>query len=204
MTRPATPPTEKQIAILEAAFARFTQYGYRRTSMEDLAEAAGISRPALYTHFRNKEDIFRALARRIQEQTLEAARAAAGAGGTIEDRIRGVLEAKLGSFFDLVQQSAHGRELLDENSRVCGDISAEYQRKYLKLLERLIVEGAASGALAPARVGVRPAAAADLIVASAQGLELAGPAASTPQNYRRRLAQLVRVFVAGLGGTPAV
>ncbi len=201
--RAAVAQTDKQVAILDAAFARFSQYGYRRTSMEDLAQAADISRPALYTHFRNKEDIFRALARRVQEQALHGAAAAAAAEGSVETRMRGVLEAKLGTFFELVQQSAHARELLDENSRVCGDISAEYQRKFLKVLEKLIAEGTARGDLAPDRVGLRPAAAADMIVASAQGLEQAGVHAPTRQNYRRRLGQLVRVLVAGLGGTPA-
>ena len=48
-------------AILDAAFRRFARYGYRRTSLGDIADEAGLSRPALYHYFRNKEDVFGAL-----------------------------------------------------------------------------------------------------------------------------------------------
>lgn len=44
-----------------AAFETFRAYGFRRTSMEDIAKAAGMSRAALYLHFRNKEDIQRSM-----------------------------------------------------------------------------------------------------------------------------------------------
>ena len=53
---------DRQKTVLNAAFQAFATYGYRRTSMEDVARVAGLSRTALYQHFRNKEDIFRSLA----------------------------------------------------------------------------------------------------------------------------------------------
>ena len=51
----------KQQAILEAAWMAFSTYGFRKTSMDDIAKGAGMSRPALYLHFKNKDAIFRAL-----------------------------------------------------------------------------------------------------------------------------------------------
>ena len=50
--------------ILEAAFGVFASYGYRRTRMADIVQAAGLSRSAFYLHFRNKSDIFRLLTKR--------------------------------------------------------------------------------------------------------------------------------------------
>lgn len=44
--------------ILDAALACFLQFGYAKTSLDDIAQRAGISRPLLYRKFRNKEDIF--------------------------------------------------------------------------------------------------------------------------------------------------
>ena len=49
---------DKKTKILTAALSVFLRYGYRRVNMNDIAEAAGISRPALYILFRNKEEIF--------------------------------------------------------------------------------------------------------------------------------------------------
>ena len=50
---------KKKSKILNAGKGLFLRYGYKRVSMNDIAEAAGISRPALYLVFKNKEEIFR-------------------------------------------------------------------------------------------------------------------------------------------------
>ena len=45
--------------IRRAAIPVFASQGFKRTSMADLAEAAGVSRPALYQYFDNRADLFR-------------------------------------------------------------------------------------------------------------------------------------------------
>ena len=47
----------KREAILNTAFTTFKDYGYRKTSMLDIATALGISRASLYSYFENKDDI---------------------------------------------------------------------------------------------------------------------------------------------------
>ncbi len=49
----------RKAAILTAAQPVFLRYGYRKTSMDDVARAADVSRQGLYVHFVNKEDLFR-------------------------------------------------------------------------------------------------------------------------------------------------
>ena len=43
----------RQTSILLGAWNTFAAYGYKKTSMDDIARAAGMSRPALYLHYRN-------------------------------------------------------------------------------------------------------------------------------------------------------
>jgi AcrR family transcriptional regulator len=62
-------------AILKAAFDAFCSYGFRRTSMEDIARGANMSRAALYLHYRNKEDIFRSLAQFYYDDAVAQVRA---------------------------------------------------------------------------------------------------------------------------------
>lgn len=49
----------RKAAILVAAQPVFLRYGYRKTSMDDVAKAADVSRQGLYVHFASKEDLFR-------------------------------------------------------------------------------------------------------------------------------------------------
>src|SRR5271170_2107455 len=47
-------------ALLEASIGVFARFGYRKTSMSDIAHAAGFSRQGLYFYYANKEELFRA------------------------------------------------------------------------------------------------------------------------------------------------
>ena len=47
--------------ILAAALTVFMRYGYKKVTMNDIAIEAGISRPAIYLVFKNKQDIFKAV-----------------------------------------------------------------------------------------------------------------------------------------------
>ena len=61
---------EREKTILDAAVRVFSRYGVKRTTMNDLAREAGISRQTLYNAFRNKDDILRALIRVYSEQAV--------------------------------------------------------------------------------------------------------------------------------------
>ena len=47
----------KRANIIREAAALFDRHGYHSTSMDDLAQAVGLSKPTLYHHFRSKDDI---------------------------------------------------------------------------------------------------------------------------------------------------
>jgi len=69
--------------ILAAAAALFRARGYASTSMQEIADAVGLSRPALYYHFKNKEELLGSLVEEITVRTQrEAARIAGSAIGT--------------------------------------------------------------------------------------------------------------------------
>src|SRR5690606_1835351 len=54
-----------RIALLDAAEAVFQQRGVSRTTLADIAHAAGVTRGALYWHFKDKADIFNAMLDRV-------------------------------------------------------------------------------------------------------------------------------------------
>jgi len=192
MVRPATATRER---ILPAAFARFARYGFRRTSMEDIAAEAGVSRAALYLQFRNKEAIFRSLSQQLHDEALARATAALAGTAPLAERLRAGLEAKSLRFVEIAYGSAHGAELLDESNRLCGALAAETARRFLAVLTRVFRQAAAAGEIDLASAGLTAAGAAELFAGAVAGLKGAGV---TVDAYRRRLASLATVFVAGL------
>ena len=59
-------PELTQERIVEAATELFTSQGYDKTSMQDIINATGgLSKGAVYHHFRSKEDLFDAVADRL-------------------------------------------------------------------------------------------------------------------------------------------
>jgi AcrR family transcriptional regulator len=95
----------RQAAILAAAVKVFFQFGYRKTSMEDVAAAAQVSRQTLYLQFRDKERLFRAALEYVTEQMLVSIRAlAANPNGTVEQTLIGVFELLCG---DSLALSSH-------------------------------------------------------------------------------------------------
>jgi len=54
---------QRQTELLEAAIEVFAQRGYQATTMDDIAERAGVSKGMLYIYFKNKEALFGAVFR---------------------------------------------------------------------------------------------------------------------------------------------
>jgi AcrR family transcriptional regulator len=68
-------------SICDAAAKVVYQFGYRKASMEAIAEAAGVSRQTLYLQFRNKEALFHAALEHITSKMLGEVRAIVGRQG---------------------------------------------------------------------------------------------------------------------------
>jgi AcrR family transcriptional regulator len=59
--------------ILDAALTVFAEKGFAAARMEDIAARAGVTKGTIYLYFRNKEDVFKSLARQHVGDTLSAA-----------------------------------------------------------------------------------------------------------------------------------
>ncbi|RUS59059.1 TetR family transcriptional regulator [Pseudorhodobacter sp. E13] len=130
----ATAP-DKDLSITQAALRAFALYGYRRTSMEDIAQGAGMSRAALYLRFKNKEDIFRSLVRQYYATALsDMAPALSRTDQDAETTLSAALQAKNGAMMELLLTSPHGHELLDAGFAIGADIVAEGEARMTDLL----------------------------------------------------------------------
>ncbi|MGH8024896.1 MAG: TetR/AcrR family transcriptional regulator [Limisphaerales bacterium] len=85
------PETRKQ--VLKAALKRFANAGYAATSVQQIVTDAGVSKPALYYHFRDKAGLFEALVKEALDERLRVMREAAARGATFREQAREILIA---------------------------------------------------------------------------------------------------------------
>ena len=182
---------DKRDRILEAAWECFLNYGFKRTSMEDIAKKVGISRPALYLYFQNKKAIFRVLAEKIHQETLQQAEIALHKEGTVGDRILQAFKHRSVMLFALVCDSTHGEELIDINNQVAADIFCTAKQKFVMMLTQVLQEAEAKGAILLENLELDAQKAAELLINSAHGLK---QASSNSEDYYYLLRQLIRVF----------
>lgn len=103
----------KKAKVLETAQSVFFRYGYRRTTMGDLAAAAGMSRPALYLLYCNKEEIFAAVLRDFLARTLADLRDQLTAELSAEAKLRLAFELWAVRPFGLLMATPDAKELIE-------------------------------------------------------------------------------------------
>ena len=63
---------ERPQEILEAAFAEFSRNGYAMTTLDQIAERAGVTKGTIYVYFENKEHLFISMVREVTKATSES------------------------------------------------------------------------------------------------------------------------------------
>lgn len=189
---------DKRQAIFDAALELFGHYGYRRTSVDDIARQAGIAKGTIYLYVQNKEALFRELSRALLERVIDDAQRAAAGKGTATERLYAVLVAKFGFFHDLLHRSPHASELLDSKNRLCADVFAEGDAAYLQVLTKAITEATRRAEVAPRQHGLGAKDVAAILAAAAHGIDVMPGTSLSGDEFRERLEAFVRVMVAGL------
>lgn len=127
----------RRAAILDAAAAVFLRYGYKKTSMDDLARAAGLSRQGLYLHCRTKDELFRAAVQRLIEQMRAAGKAALAGDDDVEARLLAAFDAVHGRSIGRFA-SEHMSELLATTLQIVGPVYAEFEAGFVADVARAL------------------------------------------------------------------
>lgn len=85
---PPAPRVDTGTRILNAAFECISEVGLARTTVEDVARAAGIARQTVYRYFPSKDHLITALVLQEQEKFLDGIRAAFAADPDLESSLR--------------------------------------------------------------------------------------------------------------------
>lgn len=103
------PAAERRQRILEAGAQAFATHGYHAANVQDIAAAAGVTKPVFYDHFDSKEEIFVELTEGARDELIARGSNVMGQTHTLEERVSAAWDV----FFQFVEeQPARARVLL--------------------------------------------------------------------------------------------
>ena len=99
--------------IVTAATNVFSRYGYTRTTMNDIAKAAGLTRPTLYQSYPDKEAVFRAVIDEMATQLFATIQEGLARYQGLAERLRFACETWGAAGFALVQANPDAKDMFD-------------------------------------------------------------------------------------------
>lgn len=81
------PADQRRQQLFEVARERFAQQGFHATSMDEIAESAGVTKPVLYQHFPSKRALYVELLEETGRQLLNTLAEATAQAGTLRERV---------------------------------------------------------------------------------------------------------------------
>lgn len=124
--------------ILEAAQTCFLRFGYSKTSLDDIAREAGLSRPLLYRKYRNKEAIFGALYDHVFRRQLELAAAAVAGRGSKRAKLVRICELVCIEPYVLIAQAPMVDEFWAASAEVIPEVLEAHAKLWRALLAQLL------------------------------------------------------------------
>lgn len=178
--------------VLKVAIEVFARFGYRKSSMDEVARAADISRQGLYLLFANKEALFSAVvAYALSEQLAAAEAALAKENRVLEDRLTAACDEWSGRYVDVVGSNA--ADLIETSVAITGKTLSKYEAFF----EQALGDAIANSGLKTfyASVGLSPMDVAQTLHAAARGLK---DSCKSRKVFVNRMAIAVRLLCAPL------
>ena len=181
--------------VISVAFDVVTRYGFKRTTMDDLAKAAGMSRPALYLLYKNKTDVYRACIEDFIKVTQGHASACFDTNDSPAEQATNALIVGIILPMRKILDTPHGVELLEMKEIVAGDLAHQWIRMLETELENGLTKALASGKIVLPNETVSTAQIAGFMADAVEGIK---HRMSDLDAMEKRLKDLVTLMIAPL------
>lgn len=186
---PLDPTSARRDAILQSAAGVFLRYGYRKTSMDDLARAADLSRQGLYLHFANKEALFKEVVVQLIGQSRATMRASlAREELPIEERLLVAFMALKSQGDGSEMPQEHLAELFATATQLVGPVLDELEQAMVADLSRVLQSSGIAAGWKEAGLGAKDLALH--LTAASHGIK---HQAKSTAEYRERMRVAIRL-----------
>ncbi|MDP3256505.1 MAG: helix-turn-helix domain-containing protein [Bosea sp. (in: a-proteobacteria)] len=171
--------------IADAALRRFVRYGFKRSSMDDIAREAGLAKATIYLHFKGKDDVFRAMMARFLAQVAARCEAVMAQPLPFPDKLSALMLAHFGAGYAAFGDGEHLLELKTVMASIATQEAQAFEHIFCNHATALLTHAAAQeislGALTPGQI-------VETIAHAAIGAKM-GPQPSL-ETYEARLRQI--------------
>jgi AcrR family transcriptional regulator len=188
---PSKVAAKKRLSILRAAVSLFSLHGFKRTSIDLIAEAAKVAKPTIYAHFKDKEALFAAVCEQFMEQLLEGAQQARKLP-SLHERVSGILAAKFTLYFEVVLRSPYANELIDATDTLANEVVERADARYKELLVDELTQSDARRELSLAALHLTADSLADALLQAGYG---AGYNTKSTTAHTENVQRLVRLLL---------
>jgi len=191
------PPNEAETKLLDSALTLFSDKGYEGTSIREIIEGAGVTRPVLYYYFENKEDLFRRLVEAKFKELVEQIEEIKNKQSSCADRLKEIIVAA----FHLAEENPEAVNLIlqvffspPQQGPPLDKIALAHMR--FRHLEEIMEQGLDSGELSGG-----DAQSLALVFLGIMDMHVMAKSNRPETRLTRELAEsLVDFFLAGAGG----
>lgn len=190
---PASTEDVKRHRVLDGAMRVFLSYGYQRVTMDDIARAAEMSRPALYLLFKNKADIYRAIGERMFEMSSQAIDRVLAEGGSLGEKLNIVVDQIMIEMMCQITDSPHGAELLDLKNSLAADVVEGWHARSAGQFTRAIENEAARLGVDLSTRGLSADGLAELLMDGLEGMKHRVQGAEAQRIAARQLVRVIEL-----------
>ncbi|HAX97070.1 MAG TPA: TetR family transcriptional regulator [Prolixibacteraceae bacterium] len=126
--------------ILKIAQEIFSKYGYKKTTLDDIANAVRKGKSSLYYYFKSKEDLFQAVIMKEVDQLARELDRVINRNTEPVDKLRDYMLTKINTFRNLAN-FYHALENDVTAISFINDVKLRYEQDEIKLIKRILIEG---------------------------------------------------------------
>ena len=153
--------------IVDVAQRLFAKYGFKKTTIDEIAHSAHIAKGSIYYYFSSKEDIFRAVLDKENRLWSQKVREVINGASTPQEKLRAYLVTRTKYLSKLTNFYSALREEYLEHYAFIENIRKRYFREEIEIVKAILEEGVKKGIFKVEELGLM----AFVIVAALKGLE---------------------------------
>jgi AcrR family transcriptional regulator len=154
--------------IISAATEVFSRYGFKKTSMEDIARALRMGKSSIYYYFKGKEEIFQAVVDREADLLRVKIKEILDSAQPVTEKLRTYVKMRM----DLIKQLSNYMEILKNDDLMNLELTEKFRKKYdneeITIVTQILEEGTKKGELKVKDLNLSALA----IVTAMKGLEI--------------------------------